>query len=201
LGTYEWLLIVDFDEFAYGSTRALAAVLRELPADVGAVRLPWICFGSSGYQLQPPSVRSGFLWRAEYPDEDDAPFCPGFKEIVRCQAAQLLECHQHEISSEYRRVDDCLEPFRGVFFGEERFARAPLRLNHYVIQSKDFFMRVKATRGDVACLAADRVRDEAYFARADRNEVLDDRLSKKRGCLCAQTMSSQGQALPTPNLL
>ena len=181
LGAYEWLLVLDFDEFAYGSTQTLAEVLRQLPTEVGAVRLPWLCFGSSGHGAdQPPSVGNGFLWRAKYPDDDENPFCPGYKEIVRCRAVQALECHQHEISSEYRRVDDCLEPFRGVVFGETHFNRAHIRLNHYVIQSRDFFMRVKATRGDVGSQGAEHIRDEAYFDRADRNEVFDDRLPQKR---------------------
>jgi hypothetical protein len=76
-----------------------------------------------------------------------------------------------------------LLPFDGVVtIEEERSERVSIRLNHYLLQSFDFFMKVKATRGDVACASADAVRNSGYFSAADaiQNAVYDDRLHKKR---------------------
>ena len=52
-------------------------------------------------------------------------------------------------------------------------------LNHYPIQSLEFFQTVKMTRGDASTVASDSVRDMGYFERYDApctktNTVLAD---------------------------
>ena len=176
----EWILVVDLDEFLYGSTVPVGEVLRSLPDDVGAVNIPWLCFGSSRHVQQPESVVEGFLWRAAYP-ADQPPYNAGCKEAVRRRAVDRLELHLHALIGDYRKVDDCLQPFNGTIrISECRVDSAALRLNHYVIQSLAYYRSVKMTRGDAASPGADHVRDDAYFARADKNEVHDDRLLSKR---------------------
>jgi hypothetical protein len=64
---------------------------------------------------------------------------------------------------------------------EEEIAVAPLRLNHYAIQSYDWFKRVKMTRGDSTSSDLDGFRGAEYFKRYDVNEFSDTELAKKRG--------------------
>jgi hypothetical protein len=54
------------------------------------------------------------------------------------------------------------------------------QLNHYAIQSHDWFMEVKARRGDVSTGSLDGVRDEAYFTAYDQNDVTDTQLADKK---------------------
>jgi hypothetical protein len=56
-----------------------------------------------------------------------------------------------------------------------------LNLNHYAIQSLDWYTRVKMTRGDVSDAAEDNSRDLATFLRYDRNsdDIVDEELAAK----------------------
>ena len=61
---------------------------------------------------------------------------------------------------------------------------SPLIINHYTIQSLDFFMKVKATRGDIDNYieTTDRRRDLTYFTSYDLNDVQDDNLYIQNSC-------------------
>ena len=68
-----------------------------------------------------------------------------------------------------------------IAYSENDLTTAYLHCNHYPIQSYEWYMKVKATRG-----AADRsehefVRGEEYFIKYDKetNEVSDPELSEK----------------------
>ena len=60
---------------------------------------------------------------------------------------------------------------------------AALQLNHYPLQSWEYFSKVKMTRGDVSSVAMDSVRDAGYYARGNAMSlgVSDDELARKRG--------------------
>ena len=73
-----------------------------------------------------------------------------------------------------------LLPYEGVKIEEERLKRVHIRLNHYFLQSLDFFNTVKAVRGDATSAAADGVRNSAYFERMNMNQTFDDTLLQKR---------------------
>ena len=51
-----------------------------------------------------------------------------------------------------------------------------LHLNHYAIQSYDWFMRIKATRGDATDINSNNVRNETYFKNFDLNDIDDTEL-------------------------
>jgi hypothetical protein len=55
-----------------------------------------------------------------------------------------------------------------------------LHLNHYAIQSYNWFKHVKMTRGDATSIRQDNVRNEHYFKSYDWNEILDDELKNKQ---------------------
>ena len=62
----------------------------------------------------------------------------------------------------------------------ELISKLELRLNHYPLQSRDFFFNVKAKRGDAGSAGKDNMRNEDYFLEYDRNEYYDDELAKRR---------------------
>ena len=65
-----------------------------------------------------------------------------------------------------------------VKISEEILQTSYLHLNHYAIQSYDWFMRVKSTRGAADQLVNETVRNEAYFRRFDEhsNDIDDQEL-------------------------
>jgi len=59
---------------------------------------------------------------------------------------------------------------------EESLDECPLHLNHYAIQSREFFGNVKMTRGDVSSVSLASHRDWDYFDTYDHREVVDEEL-------------------------
>jgi hypothetical protein len=57
-----------------------------------------------------------------------------------------------------------------------RIANKLIKLNHYPIQSLEFFTKIKMTRGDVNSSNSDNCRDLDYFQKYDYNETCDDTL-------------------------
>ena len=52
----------------------------------------------------------------------------------------------------------------------------PLIINHYIVQSLEFFENVKGKRGDVNNWFSDNARNNAFFDMCDINDVRDTRL-------------------------
>lgn len=182
----EWLMLCDLDEFVYARKDygLISDYLKTLGTEVSAVYIPWKLFGSSGQKKQPRSVRRTFLHRAHYEDG-----CSGqgmarpnrifSKYIVRCSAVKKLYVHFCMVSSGLEITSDG-KPHRGkgdikayAKVNETILRNSCLHLNHYAIQSEEFFFGVKATRGDVDGPEKDAIRNLAYFNAFDINDRVD----------------------------
>jgi Glycosyltransferase family 92 len=177
-----WLAVVDLDEFLYGvppgemgegkqeqerlaparydcAAHTLRARLEALEATApaaAAVYCHWRMFGSRDDPRHPfGSVRTSFVWR-------EARLHELVKGVVRADRVRRLGIHAHDVDGEDARGED-----------------ARIRLNHYAIQSRDFFERVKMTRGDSYTASSDGIRDAAYFAVYDNREVHDTLLARQ----------------------
>ena len=63
---------------------------------------------------------------------------------------------------------------------ENNILNMKIACNHYQIQSKEFFFKVKAVRGSAASKENDNIRNEEYFKEYNTNDVFDDRLKRKK---------------------
>jgi hypothetical protein len=151
----DWVLIADMDEFWFcpnGDT--LPKALAEFP-ETDLIYCNWVQFGSGGLVKHPPSVREGFTLRRPGLDINT-------KYICRTAAvAAATDLHIHRVRGG-RRL---------------RMVRNPpqFQLNHYSIQSLEFFQSVKMTRGDAGGKAKDSMRDMDYFRKHDEGCVETDR--------------------------
>jgi hypothetical protein len=59
-------------------------------------------------------------------------------------------------------------------FVRKRVANQLIRLNHYPIQSLEFFQKVKMTRGDVLSIVFNNIRDMNYFNAYNQNATFCD---------------------------
>ena len=190
----EWLLVCDLDEFVY-SRNGFAKItdyLSTIPEDVSCISLPWKMYGSSGYDKHPETgVVTNFKYRDDYEQKGDGKIMNGMcspgwmtsKYIVRIN--QIITLNNHTVATNGGRLilphgingapDSAFQPI-----SEDLLNNYNLHINHYVIQSREFFERVKMTRGDIANKDKDNFRDWNYFALLDTNLILDDELACKR---------------------
>ena len=182
----EWLMIIDLDEFAYSRKEfcRIPDYLKSLPSDVASVSMPWKMFGSSGYIDQPSNVVNNFLYRS--------PHCSTFfgckKQIVRTRILKKLIMHTHETVGGGRTINSDNTLFydynkNNVMSSEETelfLSNSFIHINHYAIQSYNWFKNVKCTRGDASSAESDNVRNDHYFQAYDNHEVFDDELFLKK---------------------
>jgi hypothetical protein len=144
------VLVVDADEYMFGKDgRTLSDHATEyFQQGVAQLSIPWTMFGSSGFTEQPASIRTSFVWRKK-----NHSFC--LKSMVKVQAVQKLGVHKSLVKGISHETN------RGI------------QLNHYIIQSKEYFQKVKMARGDVAKKEWASKRTWEYFQRMDFREIQD----------------------------
>lgn len=186
---YDWVLVCDLDEFVYAHNghSTINSYLNSLDQQVSQVFVPWKIFGSNGNIYQPEHVFSSFTKRINYDKQDgfhgvrrleDGTKVGFAKALVRTIYLKQFQIHAHNTSNNYwitsdnRRTAD----YNGFVRIDETILREScLNLNHYAIQSFDWFMRVKATRGDNTNPDLNNVRNLNYFQSFDgvSNDVDD----------------------------
>ena len=152
----KWLAIIDVDEYMYNRSKGnnIRDYVSQLDYDkVGGARLQFKMFGSSDHEKQPDKIREGFLWRQKFEPTDTC--CP-WKTIVNTSATDKLSIHDHTMSKPIVKDYD------------------KVIINHYQIMSKEYFGKIKMSRGDVSMLT--NTRDWNYFNERDFKEEMDDEL-------------------------
>lgn len=149
--------VLDLDEFLFVTDgRKLKDVVQEVfgkPDRPSQFTCKWTMFGSSDLEKQPESIRKSLTWKAK--DQ--------WKEIKSVTWVNDIDLGksawpiQHSV---------------GVT-GKVMECPPGVQLNHYAIQSKEYFEKVKMTRGDVSTSASNSVRNWDYFKRYDFHELED----------------------------
>lgn len=174
---YEWVLVCDLDEFAYARNgfKTIPEYLNTVNEDTLQILLPWKLFGSSGHITQPKKVIPNFTLRQSYKE----PILKEIKTITRtCKITEinLHRCHIDLNGTEKRMSHNDIF----VKVEENWLNEWPLHLNHYRIQSLEWFNNVKARRGAAHYKGGDESLNSFYFQAADKNEIVDIELKNKR---------------------
>lgn len=166
-----WLIVCDLDEFIFTPPNKpnLKQFLNDRPQTVGQIKIPWLMFGSNGNISQPESVIHGFTSRQKY----DGSIKNECKSIIRCEAVKFLDLHSSILKKGFVSELIC-DPLT-----EENIENSLIRLNHYAIQSLEFFEKVKMKRGDATSNTLQNIRNLEYFKNYDHNEIKDLTLSNK----------------------
>lgn len=187
---FEWFILCDLDEFIYSRRKysTIKQFLSSLSRKTGMVQIPWKMFGSSGYKDQPANVVKSFIKRANYNGHKKATmldkkqiFC---KSIIRTSCVENLHVHfssigRYQCVSADKKKRKIISEYLPI--NEKILKKSYLHLNHYPIQSFNWFMAVKSKRGDVNSEKYDDFRDIYYFKKydSDSNELIDDELALK----------------------
>lgn len=168
----EWVMVVDLDEFMYARKEfnTIPEYLYTVDKDIGQINVKWKIFGSNGYIKQPYSIIESFTKRLNYDKKIDTSF-NNIKSI--CRTVNLIQFGIHSHKQNGKNTPNNID-------SEYQLDMCPLHLNHYAIQSLDWFTKVKMTRGDADAFNNNNVRNKQYFDKYDVNDVLDTELAKFR---------------------
>ena len=147
----EWLVVCDLDEFFYGYPNKLINIIDEYN-NYDIIYSNWRMFGSDGLVEHPKDIRKSIVYRE--PDINNHT-----KYIVKINKINNInDINIHEV---YNLNNFIIE-------------NEKIRLNHYPIQSLEFYNKVKMSRGDVANILSNNVRDMEYFDKYNQNKTHKD---------------------------
>jgi len=196
---YEWVIVCDLDEFIYGRKycNSIKDFLSKVHPSFSQIFIPWKMFGSNGYdtmaQEQPSSVISNFTKRINNDDIRHNRFRSFIyrghikyiysKTIIRTKYLLKFDVHcshtsNNKYMTSYVLPNNHIHPNKNfVEINENIIENSALHLNHYAIQSLNWFMKVKATRGDINSSNNENVRNIEYFKEYNFNDIDDNELS------------------------
>ncbi len=154
---FEWILIADLDEFWFVKAGGrLADYLAQLSKKIDLIYVQWRIFGSNGLENQPSSVRKSFT-RCH-------------KSLTRFENTKWL-CRSRKLPH-YRSFK--LHKVYSVNSARVSFENENLQLNHYMIQSREYFKNAKMSRGDACNPDADEIKNWSYFEQIDSAATCED---------------------------
>ena len=180
----EWVAFIDADEFLMPEAENMdffscieKSVSQE---DTGAVAINWAIYGSSGLEERPDGlVLKEFSKRAPLGFSTNL----HYKSLVKAEAAQDNSGNPHHFflreGFKYKNLqgfDLAVHPEIGVGVSNA-IVNGPLRINHYIVKSKNEFFSKKSPKGSAA--SASTIKGERYFEINDRNDE-NDPCSPKR---------------------
>jgi glycosyltransferase involved in cell wall biosynthesis len=143
--------VLDLDEYMYSKDGTqLKTVLTRIfnsSEQPSAITCKWTMYGSSGHTVQPSSIRHSFTWKKSEYDEN-------IKSV-------------YKVKDLHDTISIHTTPIKGPTVDKSDI----LQINHYAIQSKEFFEKVKMTRGDAAYNK--NIRDWNYFEKYDFKDTED----------------------------
>jgi hypothetical protein len=190
----DWVALIDADEFIVPTDDARSIIdrLEQLAADrtIGAVALNWAVYGSSG---QAKATMNLVIERFEHHAASDFWVNHHYKSVVRMRAYRSTHGNPHLFALSpgwrYAHTDG-----RDVVHHEKRGPGVSqslvwdgLRLNHYVIKSREEFDQRKRPKGSATVIG--RTKGDGYFRAHDRNEVLEPLPAWLRDAVRAEVLS------------
>ena len=175
-----WVMVVDLDEFLYARNgyNTITEYLDTIPNEINQISIRWKMFGSNGYIDQPESIIKSFTKRKKFGSK-------GYDLNHSKNSNFILEHHVKSISRTNKLIKldihtSNLKNNKQIILPENptenELEKSPLHLNHYAIQSLNWFLNVKKTRGDADINYNNR--DEEYFKSYDYKEIIDEELSE-----------------------
>jgi len=171
----KWFIIADLDEFIYAQQGTIKEYLQTVPEDVSSVGVVWKRFGSSGHIEQPDKIIPNFTWRR---DVSKAQYYEELKTIVRGEKFVAMESSHNCALKDGKTIlsngevipnNHCVDGFT-----EERMKTCKLHLNHYMTQSRNYYVNFKIPRHNGP------IHGEGYFTSNDIKEIEDTQLKDKR---------------------
>lgn len=153
-----WILMVDLDEFVWSPQGTnFPHLLETYFKRLAQLQINHTYFGSNGHDTQPASLVGGFTRRSlDIPSKSE-----GYKYFLNTEY-KFTSINVHY--ADHADPEDKAKRF-------EMFSQDWWRLNHYSCQSREFWVKIKCTRGDSDNYRT-RTEDDG-FKELDHNDVED----------------------------
>lgn len=138
----KWVIVADLDEFWYVKN---STIRKELPKyeNYDVILSNWRMFGTDGHIEHPKDIRTAIVHRRKELDQHT-------KYIFQSRKIKTEQVWIHNpLGDVHKKINAS-----NIFL-----------LNHYPIQSEEFFQKVKMTRGSASTLKHENVRNHEYFQR------------------------------------
>lgn len=167
---WTWFGVIDLDEFLWSPESIDIKPILNRHMEYAQILVTMVLFGSNGFINQPREVVKNFILRKI--DNGDYITNINIKGIVQSKYVDKFGIHWHSEN-----------------FGKNinLTKTNELIINHYHIQSWEFFKKIKMTRGDAndSYKLFNYTRDECLFKKIDSmaNEIKDERLAIQNNIL------------------
>ena len=147
----EWLINCDLDEFLFAKEnyKKIPDIINLLDSkieNIAIIKIPWMNFSSNNFIEQPNSVINFFTDRKDY---DKQEWKHNQKYIAKTNLMTKILVHTAETNGKIILSDGNIYNKNKFVIKDNILEKQLLQLNHYVLQSKNWFMNVKCTRGAV----------------------------------------------------
>lgn len=159
----EWFGILDLDEFLYSPIDINLINIIDKYNIYNKIIINWVHFGSNSHLFQPQSVVEGFLSRAKI---DNTKRYYSTKALFKSNSLISFNIHDQIVIGNEIRLESTDNNYHDLI------------INHYCIQSQEFYLNIKSTRGDVNNWFDNNnlKRDISLFNEYDINDIYDDKL-------------------------
>jgi FkbM family methyltransferase len=161
----KWLCICDLDEFFFGTNKKLINALTDDFDTYDVIYTHSFFYGSDNLIDHPKDIRTSIVNRT-----DDV--INGIKYIFKPSSIN----DSSEIWIHWLVHPGTLQKKPGQ---NETFTDTKIRLNHYIIQSLEYFKNVKMPRGDVSILENENIRTMDVFYYYEKNAIIKDDILKQ----------------------
>jgi hypothetical protein len=172
IAAYRHARAVDGDEFLFPTRHAtMGEALATFDGQpLSALAAYWCCYGSSGHVDEPTEG----LVVANYPRHSNADFLPNrhVKSIVRGRQDGVDIQTSHVFTTPHGTFDDRLRPINHGWMKGLPPSYDLFRINHYSVQSHQFFRETKQNIG-APDANPNLIRPDSWYHEYDRNECDD----------------------------
>jgi len=143
----QWLAQLDLDEFLYSPQEIDIKNILKKYCDYSAIVSNWVYFSSNGLKKQPKYVVEGFTKRCDYNDEVFMHVGGRGMERVTFDGSKIIVNTDYNVGSfNIHDIDVDGNKINLSYKGKEI---PELLINHYQLQSREYWEKVKMNRGDV----------------------------------------------------
>jgi len=172
----DWMAFIDGDEFLFPSNKESIqdALTAYNSLSLSALGVYWKCYGSNGHINEPSGLVTENYVRHSKPD-----FAPNqhIKSIVKGKE-NINPNRSHFFQTEHGTFDEHLRPINSGHMANYTPSYDVFRINHYVVQSKQYFSETKQGIGAADLPSGNGKRTDEWFTFHDTNDD-DDGVAKK----------------------